>query len=319
MKKQVLLFTAIFLSAFSFAQVPLRISIANGSWNNPATWSPAGVPSPADDSIVINTAVTYNQNIVDGQAMFRVNAGASLIDLGNDTATFGGDRLVIDGYFSCDVLAVGMNDSANVHGIVYVATDFGQSGTFIVNPGGQVCVGQQFATSDNVINNGGSISVNNWLNGAAVTGNTGKFCVANYFINTDNISGTVDICDATPNTPFDVNSGTIAGTVTYCALGPCGSCPMPNGISDLSLHGIALEIFPNPFSNSFQLNINPALLNPGLDLEFAMYDMTGREVRKEKIHTASIIIDRGDLPAGIYFYRLMLNGNEAESGKIIAE
>jgi hypothetical protein len=188
-----------------------------------------------------------------------------------------------------------------------------------MKPGGQMCVGQQLATSDDFINNGGSVSTNNFLNGAAVTGSLGKFCVANYFINSDNISGTVDICDATPNTPFDVNAGTIAGTVTYCALGPCGNCPAPNGISDLASHGIAMEIFPNPFVNSFRVKINPVLLHSDLETEFILYDMNGREVRKENVSTEAISIDRGNLPAGIYFYRLLLNGNEAANGKIIAE
>lgn len=319
MKKQIhFSILATFFIVCSFAQVPLRISIANGNWNNPTIWNPVGVPSPADDSIVINTAVTYNQNIVDGQSMFRINAGASLTDTGNDTATFGGDCFVVNGYFSCGVLAVGMSDSANINGVVYVASDLGQGGTFIVNSTGQVCVGQQLATSDDFINNG-SVNTNNFLNGAAVTGNGGKFCIANYFINSDNISGTIDICDATPNTPFDVNAGTISGSVTYCMAGPCGSCPAPNGISDLSQHGIAMEVFPNPFTNSFRVNINPALLNSSVALEFIMYDLNGREVLKSTISTTTILVDRGNLPAGIYFYRLLLNGNEAGSGKIIAE
>src|ERR1700749_1754651 len=110
------LFLALFCcGTFAYA-VTTRISIANGNWNNPAIWSPAGVPTFADDSIIINTDVTFNQRIVDGQSLFRVNAGASLIDLGNDTAAFGGELLVINGYFSVGTLAIGMGDSAVNYG-----------------------------------------------------------------------------------------------------------------------------------------------------------------------------------------------------------
>ncbi|MDQ3112308.1 MAG: T9SS type A sorting domain-containing protein [Bacteroidota bacterium] len=320
MKKQVLLQLFIgllffFTSSNGKAQVATRISIANGNWNNPAIWNPAGVPMPGDDSIIINTAVTYNQNIVDGQAMFRVNSGASLTDTGNDTATFGGDRFVINGYFSCYVLAIGMGDSATVNGIMYVTSDVAQSGTFIVQPAGQICVAQQLATSDDFINNG-SVSTANWLNGAAVTGNQGKFCVANYFINSDNISGNIDICDATPNTIYDVNAGTISGSVTYCAAGPCGTCPSPNGIAQADLNENSIKVFPNPFSSFTQIETDPALLHIYNDLQFVLYDVNGKIVRKEKMTNTVMRVERGDLPDGIYFYRVFAGENALATGKL---
>jgi hypothetical protein len=318
MSQKLLFFLILFFSATISRSQVTRISIASGNWNNPAIWSPAGVPTLSDDTIIINTDVTFNQRIVDGQSLFRVNAGASLIDLGNDTAGFGGDMLVINGYFSVNVLAVGMVDTAVNNGTIVVGTNCGQSGIFLNNANAQFCVGQQLATSDDFINNG-SVKTNNWANGAAVTGNGGKFCIANYFINSDNISGNIDICDATPNSPFDVNSGTIAGSVTYCAVGPCGLCPAPNGIADNFSDGSPIKVFPNPFSTSTQIQINPGLLNTGMDLIFVMYDVNGKEVRNEAVSNPAILVDRGNLSNGIYFYRLILNGNPIADGKIIAE
>lgn len=311
-----IVFAFFLVPVFSKAQVSTRISIANGNWNNPAIWSPAGVPTPGDDSIIINTDVTYSQNIYDGLSMFRVNAGASLTDLGNDTAAFGGDRLVVNGYFSTNDLAVGMNDSATIKGIMNVATDVQQAGLFIVQSGGQMCVGQTFGMSDNFVNNG-SVRINNWINDAVVTGNGGKFCIANYFINNDAISGNIDICDATPNSFGDVNMGTIAGSVTNCAVGPCGMCPAPTGIAEEFLRGDPLKVYPNPFSTSTVIEVNPALLNKGMDVVFTLYDGTGKEVRTETISSAQINFERNELPAGIYFYRVVLNGMNAAGGKII--
>ncbi len=323
MKKKLLnsIFTSFCLVLLIFsakAQVSIRISIANGSWSNPAIWSPVGVPNLADDSIVINTAVTYNQNIVDGQAMFRINAGASLIDLGIDTAAFGGDKLVVNGYFSCSFLGIGMNDSATVKGILYAADGIAQSGTFIVQPNGQVCVGQQLTTSDNFINNG-SVGTNNWINSAMVTGNQGRFCIANYFINSDAISGNIDICDATPNTPMDVNAGTIAGSVTNCTAPACGLCPIPNGIKDHFLIANAIRIYPNPFSSTASIEINPALLNSNLNLSFVMFIVNGQEVKREKIISQKLTIEREDLSSGLYFYQLKIDSEAITSGKIIVE
>ncbi|MCX6311313.1 MAG: T9SS type A sorting domain-containing protein [Bacteroidetes bacterium] len=295
-----------------------RISIANGNWNNPAIWSPTGVPTLADDSIIINTDVVFNQKIRDGLAMIRINTGKSLIDLGNDTAAFGGHRFVVDGYFSVGVLAVGMMDSATVKGGLNVYTDVAQSGIFIVQPTGQFCIGQQLATSDDFINNG-SVRADSWVNGAIVTGNSGKFCIANSFINSDAISGTLDICDATPGTIYDVNMGTISPSITYCASGPCGLCPAPTGIANEFQNGIPLKVFPNPFSKMTQLEINPAFLNSNLDLIFVMYDVTGKEVTRETITNSRLLIERGNLSDGIYFYRLTLGGNAIASGKLIAE
>jgi hypothetical protein len=309
----------IFTFSISHAQVT-RVSIANGNWNNPAIWNPTGVPTTADDSIIINTDVIFNQNfnIINGQKMFRVNAGASLTDSGIDTVSIGSDRLVVNGYFSVGVLAVGANDSATVSGVLLVNTDFSQSGTFITQNGGQVCVGEQLATSDDFINNG-SVSTDSWVNGAAVTGTNGKFCIANSFINTDAISGNIDICDATPNQFNDINGGTISNSVTFCATGPCGLCPVPNGISENHSNENVLTVFPNPFSTSTQVQINSGLVHSGLDLFFVMYDVNGKVIRNEKVSSSTIVIDRENLSSGIYFYRLMFNGNPVADGKLIAQ
>ena len=294
-----------------------RISIANGNWNNPAIWSPNGVPTLADDSIIVNTTVTFNQNIADGQAMFRVTAIGSLIDLGNDTIALGGDDAIISGYMSTGVLAVGMTNSMNNYGTISISNELDQSGIFVNENTGKICVAQYLITSDNFTNNG-SISTNNWTNSGVADGN-GKYCIANFFINAMDVIGTLDICDATPNTPFDINAGTIAATITYCTAGPCGLCPTPSGIANEFQNGIPLKVFPNPFSKMTQLEINPAFLNSNLDLIFVMYDVTGKEVTRETITNSRLLIERGNLSDGIYFYRLTLGGNAIASGKLIAE
>ncbi len=307
----------LFTLAFQAANAQTaRVSAANGSWSSPSTWSPAGVPGPGDD-ITINHQVTYNQNISHGGALFRINAGGALTDIGgDDTVAFGGDLLIVEGYFSVGELAVGMTDSAVNAGVIVVSYTFGQSGLFINRSTGELCVQQQLATSDNFINRG-SVSANNWTNGAAVSGSGGRFCIANWFINSDAISGTIDICDATPNTVYDVNVGTIAGSVTYCAAAPCGGC-LPNSIAENETRA-ALEIFPNPFTTSTTIKIDPAFLVPGMNTELVIYDVLGNEAGRIPVTGNTVVMERNNLAAGMYIYQLTGDGKLLARGRVIVE
>ncbi|HTL82436.1 MAG TPA: T9SS type A sorting domain-containing protein [Bacteroidia bacterium] len=319
MKKSLLILTlslACTVHCFLSAQVGTRISIANGNWSNPAIWSPAGVPTPSDDSIIVNTAVTFNQNIADGLTWFQVTLNGSLIDQGMDTIALGGNDAKIQGYMSCDVFAVGMNNQFHNYGTINVATDLAQSGIFYNETPGKICVGQNLGTSDN-FTNFGSIATNNWLNSAAANG-TGMYCIANYFINSSSITGTLDICDATPNTPWDQNMGTIAGTVTYCTMGPCSNCPL-TGIDHTPANADALKIFPDPFVNEVHILVDPAFVDHGADAVFSVYDVNGKCIYSENISSGEIVFERNNLPSGMYFYRFVVNGQLYNTGRLVAE
>jgi hypothetical protein len=311
------LFASICLLASNMllAQVPVRTSIANGNWNNPATWSPAGVPQLGDDTIIVNTDVTFGQLIAHGNSLFQVNTGASLIGTGNDSIVFGGDKMINNGYISTTFMGVGANDSAVNRGVLVVTTEFSMSSLFVNVTSGQICIGQSCITSDQFINNG-SLSCNDFFNSAAFSG-SGRVCVANIYVNSVSISGTLDICDATPNTQFDINAGTIAGTVTNCQAGPCTPCLQPNAVADLE-NAYEIALYPNPFSNQTQITIDPKLAS--LDgLVFVVVDMQGRTVRHVPVTSATIDLERGDLAAGLFLYRLTANGQVYASGKMIVE
>ena len=139
MKKNTRFSFILFLLAATAIHAQTRTSIANGNWNNPAIWSPAGVPQPTDAVIIINNQVTYNQNIEHGNTEFRINAGASLVSTGQDTLTLGCDLAVINGYLQANVIVSSTNDSTVNSGIIS-AGELLQSGTFINNASGQVCL-----------------------------------------------------------------------------------------------------------------------------------------------------------------------------------
>jgi hypothetical protein len=75
--------------------------------------------------------------------------------------------------------------------------------------------------------------------------------------------------------------------------------------------------FPNPFSESTTLVISGA--GQAEDAEFIMYDLTGREVQHQMLHNPSangIVINRGDLRAGIYLYTVKA-GRQVCNGKMV--
>ena len=73
-----------------------------------------------------------------------------------------------------------------------------------------------------------------------------------------------------------------------------------------------IRIYPNPFSNETTLEL------PDKELTFVLYNVLGKEVKRmDKIHSPKITIRRGDLPSGIYFYKIIDNSYTLNTGKLI--
>lgn len=77
-------------------------------------------------------------------------------------------------------------------------------------------------------------------------------------------------------------------------------------------------LYPNPFSNEAVLSVgkNVQLQNA----ELHVYDVLGKEVKTiATINTNEIRIDRKELPAGMYFYRLINKGSVVANGRMIVK
>ena len=77
------------------------------------------------------------------------------------------------------------------------------------------------------------------------------------------------------------------------------------------------KIFPNPFRESAVLEILDYI--PSGSLEFNMYDVFGRKVMQSPFSNQRLLIARGSLPNGMYFYEVRDRQKIIGSGKIIAE
>ncbi len=315
MKKFVLLF-ALSIS-FSFVGNALtRTSIAQGNWSDPFIWSPTGVPMLSDDTIIVATGVNFfGQNITFGNSLFWITNSGSLSGSNTDSLTFGGDYFLIEGYFGVGFLSVGANDSMVNHDQIEVL-EFLQSSLLVNQNAGRICVSVQLATSDDVVNNG-SISSGMWINSAIVTGSGGQFCISGNFINSDAISGNIDICDASPGGFGDVNVGTIAGSVTYCQAGPCLSCVMP-GIQESQLLS-ELTIQPHPVNSISLLELTGNSNYESSAKLFVVFDVSGRVVKTISFSGKQLYFDRTGIESGIYLYQVVAENVMVATGKLAVE
>jgi hypothetical protein len=95
--------------------------------------------------------------------------------------------------------------------------------------------------------------------------------------------------------------------------------PVAASINNISNSDYAIQISPNPFSNFTTIKVtgNTKVAEP---LSFFMYDLAGKAIKvKSTVSGQQIIVDRGDLANGIYFYKLVQVNKTIGSGKLIVE
>ncbi|HEY4800756.1 MAG TPA: T9SS type A sorting domain-containing protein [Bacteroidia bacterium] len=99
-----------------------------------------------------------------------------------------------------------------------------------------------------------------------------------------------------------------AGSVLY--IDDLNVLYLPVGVNSI-FEATDNSVFPNPFSNLALISFNN---NSGSTFDFSLFDILGNRVmRKETIVSSPITVNRNNLPAGIYEYRIRDNS----SGKIV--
>ncbi|HLP11319.1 MAG TPA: T9SS type A sorting domain-containing protein [Flavobacteriales bacterium] len=181
-------------------------------------------------------------------------------------------------------------------GVFNVADTIYNKGIFTTNT--EISFGTIFngdaSTSATFINNHNITVYHNLVNYQTMDG-SGAYCIAENSSNFGSVNGTLNICDAT-GLGFDVNTGTIAGTVSFC------SSPCTWFLNTEEIQSTAISVFPNPFSNviHFQTevenNYSITILN-SLNETILQTNFTGN----------SYTLDSSLLPGGIYFYCLSDN------------
>lgn len=78
-----------------------------------------------------------------------------------------------------------------------------------------------------------------------------------------------------------------------------------------------VSIYPNPCNTSTTIEINDNFRNKNYD--FILYDVLGREIKNYKIINHKSKIERGDLPGGMYFYKVNGKDETIGTGKLLIE
>lgn len=184
----------------------------------------------------------------------------------------------------------------NFAGAAMVASDTCYFTGTVVNQENATMVLNTLLASDDLTNDG-DISLTNWMHSNGTTGGTtGKFCISDCFINLASIDGTVDICDATPgNLICDMDFGTIAPSVTFCAAEPCG-----NNLG-VEVTETALSIWPNPTSGDITIS------NLESGSVYQLFDPSGKIWANGISTDLPVQLDLELLSPGIYFVRVQHN------------
>jgi N-acetylneuraminic acid mutarotase len=90
--------------------------------------------------------------------------------------------------------------------------------------------------------------------------------------------------------------------------------PLPAGMDELA-EKVNVSVFPNPFFSSVKFELEKEMK----DVEFNLFDISGKEIYRETFSGKAFSMPRNGLPNGIYFYRLGTEGKTIASGKLSAE
>lgn len=215
------------MRAFSTALIVILINttsaqtvntVQNGDWNSPSTWSCNCVPA-AGNSLVILHSVTLTNDLVFAFPQTQVTSTGEITTPFPVNVILGG-VFIMEGHVFIAGTVNNAGGTLDIVGFFEVAGNFSSDGDLIMD--------------------GGILQVEgNFTNYLAVSGE-GSICVVDITSNQGTITGTVDICDATPTTTtapiVDDNSGTIAPTVTYCSNSACMT-----GIDDAVLARLTVQ------------------------------------------------------------------------------
>lgn len=263
-----------------------RVALFSGIATNSGTFQ--------NDSLLNATSLTNNSGATINAAQFMINTGG----------TFNNNGSVVSTNF--------LNTSTVTSSGAITSYDLMNSKSFTNAATGAITVNHNFLNSDSlaspaVFTNDGSVTVNNdWRNTDQING-SGKFCIQNNTNNSGTMSGTFDFCDLTGGN-IDLNTGTIAGTITYCLY----SCS--TGMNE-NLSGSIINAYPNPSSGVLSIIIK----NVSANVEVEIFTMLGESIYSIQINSEKADIDLSKQAKGIYFYQIKSEKGIINTGKIIIE
>ncbi len=112
---------------------------------------------------------------------------------------------------------------------------------------------------------------------------------------------------------FDANAPVITNTVFHNIATDFITLVSNN---DISLPNVQVKVYPNPFQDQTTLEVS------GIDfqqIQLRLVDVMGKEIQVLQSGNNKIVIQREQLPQGVYFYQLFAEDKLLNTGKIIAQ
>jgi N-acetylneuraminic acid mutarotase len=96
--------------------------------------------------------------------------------------------------------------------------------------------------------------------------------------------------------------------------------PISNGVIEMDKLRSSLKMYPNPMQNAATVSLNAESLNAFNKISFFLFDISGKLVKEiDQIPSAEFTIERGNMKAGMYIYKLIADGLQVASGKLLVQ
>ncbi|MDF2438419.1 MAG: hypothetical protein K0Q95_2795 [Bacteroidota bacterium] len=89
----------------------------------------------------------------------------------------------------------------------------------------------------------------------------------------------------------------------------------PTGINVVEKTEQVINVYPNPFTTSLTIKLDDKFNT----CELQIFNVLGAVVFSKTLTTQSTTVSTNDLPAGVYFYKVITKSNVIQSGKIISQ
>lgn len=213
-----------------------------------------------------------------------VVSGDNLYNLGSVSHISGSINLTMSYY----------NDgSTTTNAGLTIGMDLLNSGTFVSN---YYISAQSLYNGDTIsgfalFTNNATISIADDLWNWQTLDGTGDFCVGDSLLNGGIVNGTLDVCDVNGGVWWDINVGSVAGTVTHCS----SSCTI--GIEESNAQQMNLS--PNPANDNITLSMEK-------DAEYfvVITDVAGRVVLEQTMNGRKMVINTAAFSNGLYTIRV---------------
>jgi hypothetical protein len=156
-----------------------------------------------------------------------------------------------------------------------------------------------------------------WYNSASVTGATagcGGFNVTNNTYNSGtlgSLSSHLDICDANNPGTINANTGTIAGTTTYCSCAS-SACTIV-GIKE-NTQELSVGLFPNPTTGMISIQSEEAIKTAVVTNQLGQIVLCNLHINETTVQ-----LDLGHQAKGVYIVVLTSNSGATAFKKVIKE